>query len=107
MGPSAVASADPGVYDFGLFHNLRAFGFDGALFWLPTKHADKFEGYHFPAHDRPTEHSQARDVARGCPYFDAHGKVAYTSDFRDALKVSLEVYKGQTLLYPPNVQLKV
>lgn len=95
------------MYDFGLFHNLRAFGFDSALFWFPKKYSDKFEGYYFPAHNRQTEHLLVRDTAKGCPYFDSNGKVAFTSDFKDALKVSLQAYRGQTLLYPPNIQLKL
>lgn len=95
------------MYDFGLFFNLRAFGFDGPLFWFPRKYADKYEGYYFPAHNRQSEITVVKDTAKGCPYFDANGKVAYTSDFKEALKVSLQAYKGQTLLYPPNIQLKI
>lgn len=35
------------------------------------------------------------------------GKLVETTDYKEALRVALATYKGQTMLYPPNVQHKV
>ena len=37
-----------GVWNFGLFYNLRCIGFSGWGFWVPKKHDDKYEGYYWP-----------------------------------------------------------
>lgn len=94
---------DVGVFDFGVFHNLRAFGLDDWLFWLPKRQEDFYEGYYYPQLDRPSESVPFRPI-EGLYFTQEDGSKIYFDKLEEAKKQALKAYKGKTMLYPGNYQ---